>query len=457
MLEVAAACGLLVEDATEAGCYRFVHALVRETLVGELSGLRRARLHARIAEAVEAADGGPTGMIEAAQHRWLAGRACPTDRTLDALLQAADLAERMLGFETAVEQLDRARALVEHDPTLADRALGVLHRYGRLLVQTRGYAAHGVEPVFDRVRALAQRDGRTTELADALWGLCAARCVAADFATAVGLGERLLALAAETGDREVLRTAHHALGVLAWHSGDLVAADAHLAEAVALADEVRRHRLAFFLEDPATSSRGFHSAVRWLLGDAAGARALCGQALALSAHEHPYTRAFALFHAANLAVYERDVEATRRWARDAVALCNDHGFALFGALCEAFDGWAAALRGEPGAERVRAAHEAVDATGARMLRHYLLGLRAEAELAEGHVGQSAATLREAVEAMRGGECFFAPRLADLRERVRCAEALVGAGRVPPAAGKVEAGPPLLKPAGSLVSAARAAS
>jgi DNA-binding SARP family transcriptional activator len=417
-LEVAAACGLLVEDPAEAGCYRFVHALVRETLEGELSGLRRARLHARIAEAVEAAGGGPTAVVEAAQHRWLAGRACPADQTLDALLRAAELAERMLGFESAVQQLDRARGLVEREPMLADRELGVLHHYGRLLVQTRGYAAPGVEAVFARVRALAQRDGRTTELADALWGLCAARCVAADFSTAVGLGERLLALAAETGDREVLRTAHHALGVLAWHRGDLDVADEHLAEAVALADEVRRHRLAFFLEDPATSSRGFHSAVRWLRGDAAGARALRGQALALAAHEHPYTRAFALFHAANLAVYERDVEATRGWARDAIALCDDHGFALFGALCEAFDGWAAALRGEPGAERVRAAHDAVDATGASMLRHYLLGLRAEAELAEGHARQAAATLREAVEAMRGGECFFAPRLVELRERVR---------------------------------------
>jgi hypothetical protein len=88
------------------------------------------------------------------------------------------------------------------------------------------------------------------------------------------------------------------------------------------------------------------------------------------------------------------------------------------------------MRGEPGSERVRAAHEAVDATGASMLRHYLLGLRAEAQLAEGHPGQAAATLREAVDAMRGGECFFAPRLAELRERVRSAEALVRRGRVP---------------------------
>jgi DNA-binding SARP family transcriptional activator len=52
-IEAALITGLLVEDPEPAGRYRFTHALAHETLYDGLSGMRRARLHARIGQALE--------------------------------------------------------------------------------------------------------------------------------------------------------------------------------------------------------------------------------------------------------------------------------------------------------------------------------------------------------------------------------------------------------------------
>ena len=49
--EAAVLAGLLLEDDRAAGWYRFAHALVRETIYEGISRARRARLHARVADA----------------------------------------------------------------------------------------------------------------------------------------------------------------------------------------------------------------------------------------------------------------------------------------------------------------------------------------------------------------------------------------------------------------------
>ena len=76
-VEAALLSGLVVED-TAVGRFRFGHALVREAIYYEVSGLRRARMHARVAEALA---GRPDG-VEGLRHtgggplRWSAPTRC---------------------------------------------------------------------------------------------------------------------------------------------------------------------------------------------------------------------------------------------------------------------------------------------------------------------------------------------------------------------------------------------
>jgi len=69
-LEEALAAGLLVESDETPGRYRFSHALIRETLYEGMSVPRRARIHKRVGEAIEAAQGRRLGryLPELAHH-----------------------------------------------------------------------------------------------------------------------------------------------------------------------------------------------------------------------------------------------------------------------------------------------------------------------------------------------------------------------------------------------------
>lgn len=94
-LDVGVIAGLLDEPAP--GRVRFVHALVRDTLIADLSRLRTARMHARIAAALEG-----TGDIAAlAHHHARAG----SPKAVGYCVQAAELAEARYAHDVAAALL----------------------------------------------------------------------------------------------------------------------------------------------------------------------------------------------------------------------------------------------------------------------------------------------------------------------------------------------------------------
>ncbi|TMR89206.1 BTAD domain-containing putative transcriptional regulator [Nonomuraea basaltis] len=107
------------------GRFRFVHALVQEALTDVIPALRRARLHAAVAEALEARTGRPASdRLAAAAHHWLlAVPAGHAPRAWRAAWQAAEEAKRLRAYDAAAELLDRAVDIADGDPDLtpADR------------------------------------------------------------------------------------------------------------------------------------------------------------------------------------------------------------------------------------------------------------------------------------------------------------------------------------------------
>ena len=116
-IEAAIAAGLVREEAV--GSYLFGHALVRDELYGGLGPTRRARMHARVAEALEPRVGRES---EIARH-WLAAGPAYAGQAWRAARAAADAARRVHAYGEVAELLEAALDTQEKDPTAtpADR------------------------------------------------------------------------------------------------------------------------------------------------------------------------------------------------------------------------------------------------------------------------------------------------------------------------------------------------
>ncbi|WP_436762974.1 BTAD domain-containing putative transcriptional regulator [Streptosporangium sp. V21-05] len=143
-LEAGVIAGLL--DEPGPGRVRFVHALVRDTLVADVTRLRAARMHARIAAALE----GSGDVVALAHHHARAG----SPKAVGYCVRAAELAEARYAHDVAVALLADAVAN-SSDP---DERVGLL---GRLLrAQIRAGAVAAARHTRERAVEYAESVGR---------------------------------------------------------------------------------------------------------------------------------------------------------------------------------------------------------------------------------------------------------------------------------------------------------
>ena len=119
-------------DETASG-YRFHHPLIRQTLYESLSQVRRARLHAQIAESIEAFVARRTRKPEAyveelAFHYDHSDR---RERALDYLIKAGRQAAKLYAYEVALDYYERALSLFDAlGLSESRRRFGLLERAG---------------------------------------------------------------------------------------------------------------------------------------------------------------------------------------------------------------------------------------------------------------------------------------------------------------------------------------
>jgi len=113
--------GIVVEEP--GGRYRFNHAIVRQSLLAELSSVRRMRLHQRIAATLETEAGADDELLaELAYHYFECAWAGNAAKAVDYCRRAADQAMARLAYEGAADLYDKAlHALEELDDELPDR------------------------------------------------------------------------------------------------------------------------------------------------------------------------------------------------------------------------------------------------------------------------------------------------------------------------------------------------
>jgi DNA-binding SARP family transcriptional activator len=157
LVETALVSGLVVESGEVVGRFAFSHALVRETLYEGLSALRRARVHARVAEGLESLPRPEDAahVIDLAHHFSMAAPVLGTARTLPHVLRGAEVAEGLFDHGLA-ERL--ARAAIDMGGGFSARLV-----LGKALVgQLRGDAA---EELLSQLAADAATDAERAQVA----------------------------------------------------------------------------------------------------------------------------------------------------------------------------------------------------------------------------------------------------------------------------------------------------
>jgi predicted ATPase len=161
-LEAGLIAGLLTEPAP--GRVRFAHVLARDTLYGDLPRLRRGRLHARVAAAVEELHHEDFPAL--AHHHLRAASPGTAAKAVDYAVRAAEAAERRYAHDTAVDLLTQAldsqqQVPAGHDPPGGDRAAERADLFGRLLrAQVRAGAVAAARSTRERAVDLAESAGR---------------------------------------------------------------------------------------------------------------------------------------------------------------------------------------------------------------------------------------------------------------------------------------------------------
>ena len=295
-LDPALAAGLVREEGI--GSYRFGHALVRDAVYGGFSATRRARAHARVAEALERR---PDRETETARH-WLAAGPAYAGRAWRAAVAAARVARRVHAHDEAAELLVAALRVMDDDadatpqdhydllmdlaeaqrwqgdwtPLLdtVERAIRVADELGDVELLGRAASAMTIGALWQSASHGAVHEAVVDGLRRALAGLPSAddalRCrvmlalanelyYGSTFEERSALVEQALAMARRLQDEALLLDACEVAFVTLWSPPTAQDRLAYATEAVALADRTgdeRAHVVATTLQAVAHSELG---------------------------------------------------------------------------------------------------------------------------------------------------------------------------------------------------------
>ena len=398
--------------------YTFKHALIRDAAYGALLKSKRKQVHERVARVLETqfattAEAQPE--LLAHHYTEAALAACAASYWHKAGQRAAEGSAN----QEAVAHLSRGLELIGTLPDTPERSeleLALQTTLGPVLIATKGYAAPEVGAAYDRARELCQRAENSSQLPVVVFGLFAFYVVRADHEKALSLGKQLLSLAESAQDRGLLLQAHNALGLSLFFQGDFAAAREHLERCCALYD-LERHRLMVFSyagQDPGVTSSVFSAWASQTSGYPDQALKRSTDALNLAQQlSHPYSLAYALGIAAAFHQFRKEGDLTEDLADTSLGIANEHGFPFWSAFQTILLGWVLVKQGkaDEGIARMSRGMEAYRATGAELLRPYLIGLLAEALGEKGSTEQAIALLTEALEAVeKTGERFYEAEL-----------------------------------------------
>ncbi|GGM25532.1 BTAD domain-containing putative transcriptional regulator [Dactylosporangium sucinum] len=414
-LDTAVVSGVLTAT-DDPGLLRFSHDLVRQTAYLDQGPLRRARLHARAAQALR-----DTGLATAADLATHLRAALPVLSPYDvvpALADAAREAYDRTAHEQASAMLEEALGMVHRAPANEKRDAAELDLRIRLAYMhqaTDGYLAPVVTAQYAAMEPLLLRlRGRPVlDVLPALWGYASFQTAAGN--TARGVEVARSAAAGGSTDPWAALVAEVHEGAAAASELDLVRANKCFDAALAALPAGDLPVFPIVNWDPVIGAFAPAAIAANLLGDFDAADRHLRAARERAARVgDPFLDMYVANYAAVVAADRYDAAATLEAARATLATAERGGHREYQSLAGIVLGWAEVRSGDPaGLARIDAAREHLGDTILRFGR--LQALHADACLALGRAEEAAAVAGAALERGLPGQSGFAE--PDLR-RVR---------------------------------------
>jgi class 3 adenylate cyclase/predicted ATPase len=309
--------------------YTFKHALIQDAAYATMLRARRQKLHAGIANILEA--DATTAKLEPellAHHLTDAGMPA---KAIPHWQQAGLLASERAAHTEACGHFTEGLRLLSELPDDATRnglELGLRVHLGVSLSATRGYAHPEVEATYQRARELCRLIGDTPELYAVLRGLFTFYIVRADVKAAQELAEQCVRLGEETQRADFLIEGYTALGYALVHAGELASGRDVLAKAVDIYRTRDGARLAYPTpQDPAVACLSLLAAVSWILGQSRRAVECAADALQTAEElKRPFDAAYAHCYAAMFENLRHNAERAAYHAGMAIEISQRHGF-----------------------------------------------------------------------------------------------------------------------------------
>ena len=428
-LEPALARSLLRSEGHPATHLRFTHAIVRDTVLADLSPLRVARLHARCALALRNRYGLNADHAEPIAHHVL--HASGLVDSLDAaaaVVVAADVAASRGAHQRADELLEAMSQLALDDPASTARdatELRIVLRRIRLRLVVRGFGLPELPALASRAESLAASTGRWTDLCEALCAAAVTAVGAGDADGAWRLAQRAVDLAETSGDPDLVHDAHQALARVAFNTGRLKDSREELDVCLRtihehdLVDGADRSSVA-----PRWFSVGLAGFAAAIAGDSAMAHALADECRTLTtALQEPVARQTADYLAAWVDAWEGHVDEALHSVDESMSHGPELMSPYFRSVAGVLRAWLVAGRGDPeaGLRDVEAALDLMASLGALPWVTYAYSLRAEILLWRGDVEHARHAIADAVHGASLDSDPYGPEILRIHAEILAAD------------------------------------
>jgi len=383
--------------------YSFKHALVQDAAHGSLLRSTRQRLHAQIAEALEAHSlelkntqpellaqhYAEAGLIEKSVTFW--GKAGHRSAARSAMTEAATQ------FQKGLDAL----ALLQDNPERRRLELELWSAFAAVLNAVKGFAAPETGRAYARARALWEQLGSPMEFLGVPVGQSRYHLVHGELDLAQRLDEDLLRLSRQCNNSAGLVLSRTSSGRNQWICGRFASSRSHLEEALALYDPISHrslvHQAGFH---PHVDSQAFLGIVLLCLGYPHQALAQSNLAIA-EARElaHPPSLAVSLNMGTLPLWLVGDNAALDQRAHELAAVAVEQSFPLWRAAGMIFCGWVMVKNGDvaQGMSLLRRGSAAYRATGAEAWAPQNAAFLAKACEIAGQIEEAVAQLDDALQ------------------------------------------------------------